>query len=555
MGYEENAPTTKIRITDIRCPGCGAPAKFDIMRQKYLCAYCGGQVGIGEACRQKQGFRKIRGDRLKSEVGRFRLVKTNCSGCGAVVVFEESEAVSNCAFCGRSLVRGEYLDTEGLPEFVIPFALTGAEAKERLLAWCAANRGKPEARHLRAAADELKGVYLPYELVNGPVHMKASRMDRGRTYSCEGFINDEFVSRCSQLDNLLLDGMEPFDTESLTDFDFAYVAGHRVRISDITDKELEGRAGGEVAEAYAPAVRKTLETKAVYVDADVSSAVGLPVLLPVYYICRDGMMAAVNGQTGRVSVRAEKESHYFFVPWWVKAILSTAAVCGLLEAALHFLGGMAWREGLVITGMLGIVFIIIALCVFSDTAMNSFSVEAGRKIFTSGGSSFHRERGRLVQNDRILERKAGTPVFFQNVDGQPRPCVLKFTTFPRVLKMVLLCLIALFLPVIFALLINGFDFERLTLGGSAVWFCIMVPVVPVYLLKLGIVDMYDKPLVYLYTDRGKLRRWRPKPDLKITWQTVKTILRVVFVPPVSLAVWAGIVCFCIMVYLTAFGFD
>ena len=33
------------------------------------------------------------------------------------------------------------------------------------------------------------------------------------------------------------------------------------------------------------------------------------------------------------------------------------------------------------------------------------------------------------------------------------------------------------------------------------------------------------------------------------------VLRALFVPPVSLAVWFGILSFCVMCYLTAFGFD
>ena len=546
--------TEKVRITDIHCPNCGAPAKFDILQQKYLCAYCGGKVEISEACSEKQGFRKIQAKKLKDEVGKFRLVRTNCSGCGATVVFEESEALSNCAFCGRSLVRSEYLDTDGLPEYVIPFALTEEEAGERLKEWCDKNSGKAEAKHLRPLLKELKGFYLPYELVRGPVHMTVSRMDGGGNYPCDGFINDEFVNRSKQLDNLLLDGMEPFDTEQLTEFDFAYVAGHRVKISDITDQVLESRVREETAESYTPAVRKTLETKAVSVRSDVSSALRLPVLLPVYYISKGDLMAAVNGQTGKVSVRAEKESHYYFLPWWLKAILATLIVCLLLFAALCCFG-MNVQESLIITGALGVVFITIMLCLYSDTVRNSFSVESGREIFTSGEKSFHREQGKLVLDDRILERKTEQPVFTRMIKGKKTPVILRFTTPGRVLKMALLCFVGLFLPVLLALLINGFDFSRLELGGSAVWFCIAVPIVPVYLIKFGIVELYEKPLVYVIDENGRKKLYKERQMPKIDKEVVGIVLRALFIPPVSLAVWFGIICFFVMVYLTAFGFD
>ena len=48
----------KKRITDIHCPNCGAPAKFDIIRQRYLSGYCGGSVGISEAL-QHRGWQHI----------------------------------------------------------------------------------------------------------------------------------------------------------------------------------------------------------------------------------------------------------------------------------------------------------------------------------------------------------------------------------------------------------------------------------------------------------------------------------------------------------------
>ncbi len=538
------------RLIDIHCPQCGAPAKFDIKLQKYTCAYCGSEVGISEAQKQKQGFRKIQKEKMNNNVRKYRLYQGSCTGCGAVVVFEENEALANCAFCGRSLVRSEYLDAKRMPESVIPFVLTQEEAQERLKQWCNANRGKAESRHLLPLLPELKGFYLPYELVRGPVHMSVSRMDRGGVYHCEGFINDEYVNCSKQLDNLLLDAMEPFDPDGLTEFEFAYMAGQRVKIADIPDDVLKKRVSEETAESYTPAVRKTLESKAVDVSANVSSAISMPVLLPVYYICRDNIMAAVNGQTGKVSVRAEKDSHYYFLPWWLKAILATLTFTLISFAAIYFLGMQA-MESLMISGMLGFILLIITLCLYSDTPKNKFRVESGRKIFTSDTKRVRREAGKLVADEKELARKAEKPVFFWNIRGEQKEVVLRFTTPRRVLKLVVLCLVVLFFPVIIALFINGFDFSRLFLGGSAVWFCIFVPVVPIYLLKFGIVELYDNPWIYLVKENGRLKRYKEKHGFHISKEMVFAVLRAVFVPPVSLAVWFGIISFFVMVYLTA----
>ena len=540
------------RITDIHCLQCGAPAAFDIVKQRYLCSYCGGTVEISEAKQEKQGFRELQREKLRDSVKKFRLNRTSCSGCGAEVVFEENEALSDCAFCGRSLVRTQYLNLKNMPESVVPFGITEKEARERLEDWCRKNRGKREAKMLLPLIPELKGFYLPYEMIRGPVHMRVSRMDAERVYRCEGFMEDAFVNCSSQLDNLLLDGMEPFDLNGLTEFDFAYVAGHRVKIPDIGGKELEQRVCREAEECYTPAVRKTLETRAVRIEASAESAITMPVLLPVYYVCKGDMMAAVNGQTGKVSVRALKESRYFFLPWWLKAIIATLLLCGACFGGL-VLFGMGLGGSLFITSLLGFFFLITVLCVYSDTTRNRFSVVSGREIFTSGEAAFRRDGGKLVLRENLLERKIVSPVFFSKINGEERPVILRFTSLRRVIRMLLLSMIVMFLPVIVALLLNGFDFQKLHLAGSAVWFCIAVPVVPIYILKFGVVELHDRPWIYTVSKNGKKKRYREKPKPKDIKSLVSGILAALFIPPVSLAVWFGIFSFLAMVYLTAGG--
>jgi hypothetical protein len=78
----------------------------------------------------------------------------------------------------------------------------------------------------------------------------------------------------------------------------------------------------------------------------------------------------------------------------------------------------------------------------SDTERNSFAVESGYRIFTSGPEKPPME----------------DPVFLRKVDGEVRPVILRFTTPWRLLRMAVLAVVALFLPVIVALFLNGFDF-------------------------------------------------------------------------------------------------
>ena len=509
---------------------------------------------VSEAAAQKKGFQKLRQEKIRQSAEQHRLLRADCPGCGAELVFAEGEAMSVCAFCGRTLVRKEYLHSAGMPEMIIPFRITRDEAAACLEEWCRQNSGKSEAKHLLEKAGELQGFYLPYELVRGPVSCRVSRMDASAVYGCRGHVDNVFVNCSRQLDNLLLDAMEPFELADLKEFDFAYAAGQGIKMRDISDKELEGRVREEVSANYSPVVQDTLETKAVEVDTDASSVLRLPVLLPVYYIRSGEVLAAVNGQTGKVSVRAEKDSHYYFIPWWLKAILATAVITGAAYGAFR-LFGMGSEESLLVAGVLAAFAIIVTLCAYSDTVRTGFKVAARRRIFTSSGGPLRRKGLELVRDAHELARDIMPPAFFEVLDGKPQHVQLVFSSLPRVLMTAFIAMAVLFLPVIIALFLNGFDFARLELGGSAVWFCIMVPVIPIAVLKFAVIELYERPWIYVIAEDGSKRRWRRKVSLPPLRSAALGFLRLLIVPPACLGIWFGIACFFTMCWLTAFGFD
>ena len=77
--------------------------------------------------------------------GQYSLMQADCSGCGATLVFPEGEAMTDCAFCGRALVRTQYLASSELPELIVPFRITREEAADCLADWCRRNARKAEA--------------------------------------------------------------------------------------------------------------------------------------------------------------------------------------------------------------------------------------------------------------------------------------------------------------------------------------------------------------------------------------------------------------------------
>ncbi|MBQ5385889.1 MAG: hypothetical protein IIU40_02475 [Lachnospiraceae bacterium] len=537
MKSAKDATEKKIgKLYDIHCPSCGAPAYYDIRTRMYNCSYCGNKVGIDKAKSEKKGFREISKKKMRESIKKFTLQKASCTGCGAQVVFETGEAVANCAFCGRSLVRKAFVNPDIIPELIVPFAITPTEAQDILADWCNKNKWKKEARAIREKIQDLKGFYLPYELVRGPVSCSVFRIEGGSVYDCGGFIDEVFVNCSKKLDNQLLDAMEPYDLDELQEFDFSYIAGHQVKTGDISEDELIRRIDVEVGEDYKPVIQKTLETKAVGVNVSCKNVLRMPVLLPVYYLAFDGYMAAVNGQTGRVSVRACKESKYLILPWWIKAILATIA--GTAGVALGmFLFGAERDLILGASGCLALVLVFVFFAAYSQQREETYGLETYRKVFHSKTE---------------LKKPVTKPVFFMNIAGKIQEVEIRFTSVLRVIRALAITFGVVFLPVILALIINGFNFSILNLGGSAVWFCIAVPLAPVFLIKYGRMDIYDNPWIYMIGENGQKRRYKPKRD-KADMRENIDFIKEWFKPPLLWLTLFILLLFGTMVYLTAFG--
>lgn len=538
-------------ILSIFCPSCGAPAEFDIVRQVYRCSYCGGTVKLEDARKAKEHYKSKIRQRVRQDAKKYPLMTTSCTGCGATLVFEENEAVSSCDFCGRKLVRKKYSQSKEEPEGIIPFGVTKEEAKEKLIQWCEQNKRKREAKHLLEKIDSLKGYYLPYQMARGPVCCDVNKKNDLAHYKASGYLQEAFVNCSSQLDNLVLDAMEPYDLEDLKEFDYAYVAGQRVKISDITEDETERRLGEEVNSNYRVFMEKLWGTKAIDMRSTVETVVQFPVLLPVYYIREGNVSAAVNGQTGKVSVRAEKQSVYISLPWWLEALFLFAVSCGLVFGAGWLLSGNI-QEALIFTGILGCFYLFIFCFMFEPGLDNLGSITRYRNIFTSGEQTFRREQGRLVPRETAVRRKIAEPVFLMKLNGKNTPVTYVFRSIARILSMIALAMVAVFFPVIIALFINGFNFAQINLGGSAAWFCVTVPTAPVVLIQTGLKELYSNPWIYTVSPDGKKKRCHKHPiDPAKLVKDIFTVLLGLFIHPLG---WLILILMGGMIYVTAFGF-
>ena len=289
----------------VYCKNCGAPAGFDILRQTYACGSCGELTGIKENKEAVVQWKTLQ-KQNRAVNPAPELEEYSCPACGAHIIFEKGEVSEICDFCGSKLVRKELLEAGQMPELIIPFFITPQEAKKRMLMWGHKHEDTPEGRSIVSSMNRLRGYYLPYYLIRGPVYGTVTRDGNERTYRCAGYLEGTVVNLSEQMDNLTLDGIAPFDWSAARPFEYGYIAGYHVKMSDISDADTDKRIQEKATEDFLPEVEKVMQSSGVRIQTETGNISTISALLPVYIIKSGKLTAVMNGQTGRISVSKKR---------------------------------------------------------------------------------------------------------------------------------------------------------------------------------------------------------------------------------------------------------
>ena len=497
----------------IYCKNCGAPAGFDIINQTYRCPFCGGLSGIQEAKQEVYAWRQLQKERIETKADGQNLEEHSCPSCGARFVFRSGEASQTCDFCGSKLIRREFSCPEQMPELIIPFFITPEEARQRMLDWGHKNQKTPEGRSVVSSMNKLHGCYLPYRLVRGPVYGTVTRDGTSRKYQCAGYLEGTAVNTSRQLDNLVLNGIEPFDWSQSRPFEYGYIAGQNVKLTDISDGEIDCRIREEAAADFLPEVEKVLQTSGVTVQTETGNIDTLSVLLPVYFIKSGKLTAVMNGQTGRISVSKSRKKKSN--PWMLEPLLYT------LLATL--LSGSFYRFSLFPLLLFGFVFACIFFAVMGDGRHSLIR----SVMLRSEAAKARREDGELKideSRDILKNPYDNTPVFYEiNDQGQTVPVKVRFYSFGRWLYICTNTFVLVFLPALIAALLRLAQMEPweaftdgYRIGYGAVWYVLAGFLAILYLAKGVRRDVYDHPILYEILPDGRKRLIGKRSDRRIS---------------------------------------
>lgn len=510
------------KIMTIHCASCGAPAQYDIVKQNYHCPNCGEDTGTEIPLKKLREFRSLTKTLLEQELPDSQTIACECPNCGARVIVKEHEVTETCIFCQSKILRSNVQMREGFPEMVIPFRLNRKQAEKQLDEWVEKHSDKKESEILKENRKKLKGIYLPYELIRGPIRFNVARDNSDRRYTCGGFLEHVAVNVTERCNNLLLNGMEPFLWEELEPFQFGYIAGHAAEVPTADGEELRRRVFEEVAEEYRPTVERTMQTIGLSLSPSTDALLRMPAFLPVYFLDCGDVQAAVNGQTGKVSVLAAKETRTY--PWVMEPLLGTLAVMFFIFFVFRNYGGVPMdpKELFELVGMAGLVAALILFTIFSKGR----EARVRRKVYKS-----------ISEEKKKNPEETMKPVFFEQIEGQEIPVQLGFYSGGRIARITLILLLINLSPGMLAWLFTAVScietgdwtlLGQLDYSYNVVWLCLSLPVSMAGFAVFGRIEIYDSPVIFRILENGGRKRLRVKKENKKTlhmrWRTVRNTM-------------------------------
>lgn len=482
----------------IACHSCGAPAEFDIIHQSYHCQHCGAHTDVDTTLEFVKKWREEQRHKLKQAVTQqdLQAESVSCANCGAEVVLPAGEITAKCDFCGGKLVRKEFNQQEYFPEIIIPFYITPQEARSQLDKWLAANKDTKEAQIISQHCKKLAAYYLPYQVVQGSVDCEIFRDGSTKKYRCAGYVENVAVNASKQMDNSVLNAMEPFDWTKAVPFEYGFIAGQRAKMQDLGPKALEQRTLEEIHEAYLPTIEKTLQTDGLDVHSYLrQDSWSLSALLPAYVWQGQGLKLAINGQTGRVAVKVKQQIKTR--PWYIEPALYTALGTAAFYALLL---GFGVQEAEVLAGILGVFLAIVFCSIFG----NSTRQRLKNKYLQSEAVKAERAQGDKLVLQKVEAVETLAPQFVEKIKGQEQFVKLSFYSSARLTKQMALFAGLNLLPVALAWLFGAVLDAKVEYSTISAWWCISVPVTLVWLVKFSRLTIFDFPIMQIIQPNGSL---------------------------------------------------
>ena len=261
-------------------------------------------------------------------------MEVKCDGCGAVFTFEPPQVAGACPFCAARIVtQPKAASPLVAPNALLPFKIPLDGSRNLVRSWISSLWFAPSALQKMAQVDGLQGVYLPFWSYSAGTNTRyvGERGDHytevvtttnaqgqsvpqqvvrvrwsGAQGAVEGPFRDVLVVATKVVDRRVTD-LEPWDLESLTAYEPAYLSGFQAQRYQIELPEGFEVAKGRMKSTIEDWVRRDIggdEQRIHRMDTRYRDVAFRHLLLPVWigaYRFHDRVFQiAVNARTGEV---------------------------------------------------------------------------------------------------------------------------------------------------------------------------------------------------------------------------------------------------------------
>ena len=253
------------------------------------------------------------------------MVVYKCEECGAEVVASKTTMATTCAYCGRAIsVTGK--TAEGFrPEKVIPFTIDKEKAMATFQKYIKSSPLTPKEFSQKHVIEKFQGLFVPFYLhsmdvrSDGIVDAENSSSRRSgddkittvREYEIDMDAEGSFkyipTDASKELENGLMDALEPYSYGKITDFNPAYMAGYLAEQPDETVEDTYERAASRAKAAMNESMVKeagTYGAKRMQISHHkISNQDSKYTMLPLWLMNVDyngeKLIYAINGETGK----------------------------------------------------------------------------------------------------------------------------------------------------------------------------------------------------------------------------------------------------------------
>lgn len=353
------AETTE-KITDKKCPKCGATLTFDPASGNLRCEYCGYECELPSPEAGAQICEMDFEAALNKESYEWGTQKKSvqCKQCGAITIYDALETAAVCPFCGSTSVMPAANDNSIVPGGVCPFTVSKEQASSEFFVWLKKKWFAPRKAKKNARPSAFQGVYLPYWTFDSQTtsnftaragyDKKVRKKDGGyetqtdwRSVSgvFQEFIDDETVMASKRQEDSGVKDCEPFKLSHLVPYSPQVLAGFAAERYSIGLKEGWEMAQSAIhskltahIESYVKSRWRCDRVSSVRFSTIYDNITYKYILLPTWissFKYKDKVYQfAVNGQTGKVGGKAPVSAFRVIL-----AILVGIGIC----VGLHYL--------------------------------------------------------------------------------------------------------------------------------------------------------------------------------------------------------------------------